>query len=104
MISGSLRAWMDEIEEAATNRGYEAAMNDCQRTLNEAEEAAVARGYAAGMRDCATDHRQMIRHARAAGAEDRYGGIQRARWQGAWGSLVACLGLLVVAGVLRRRR
>jgi flagellar biosynthesis/type III secretory pathway protein FliH len=85
MISDSLRAWMDEIEEAAADRGYEAGKRDA--------EFEHCSDYQDGMRS-------GIDIGRRAGSRE---GRQDGRRQGAWRALWACLGLLVVAVVLGRR-
>jgi flagellar biosynthesis/type III secretory pathway protein FliH len=85
VISDSLRAWMDELEEAAAARGYEAGKLDA--------EFEHCRDYQDGMR-------AGLDIGRRAGARE---GRQDGRRQGAWRALGACLGLLVVAVVLGRR-
>jgi hypothetical protein len=85
MISDSLRAWMDELEEKAAARGYEAGKLDT--------EFEHCRDYQDGMR-------AGIDIGRRAGATE---GRQDGWRQGAWRALWACLGLLVVAVALGRR-
>ena len=81
MISDSLRAWMDEIEEAAAARGYEAGKRDTEYEQHHDYQDGMRRGLDLG----------------------RSSGEKVGRRQGAWCALWACLGLLVVAVVLGRR-